>query len=152
MKRFLTATIIALCILPAMAATKCVKLDPTVPVSGTQTEYNQVPWTAFDDINGFMIHGLAGCVTSVMNSGSSGETTEPNLFDKYEGCRRAASEATTLCVCFTFAPYYSYYVYAGSFGDAETCESRCHWTCKNYMKDTTDEAVRFRTALYTPRQ
>ncbi len=137
MKRFLTATIIALCILPAMAATKCVKLDPAEAALGS-AGMDSMAYVVAILYDGSTMHLSASC----------SKTVGTNLFETQTTITVADDSITTYCWCRQLSPLISLFVYVGGYDTADECNYECPRTCANMMIDWSDNGTTFRTALY----
>ena len=118
---------------PAMAVTKCVKLNSSTTCSSTSGDNGQSNWSA--TCGGVSIQGVAFCGSQ--DGGSIGATTTAVTTG-------TTDDSNKYCWCKMVSPAVSRWVFNGAIASAGGCASICASTCAAIARYDAS----FRSALF----
>ena len=134
-KHLLIAGLICMATIPpAVAVTKCVKLNSSTTCSTSSGEYGQSNWSA--TCGGVSIQGVAFCGSQ--DGGSTGATTDAVTTS-------STSDNNKYCWCKMVSPAVSSWVFYGDRGSASNCARLCARICASYAASNAS----FRSALFS---
>lgn len=134
-KHLLIAGLICMATIPpAMAVTKCVKLNSSTTCSTYSGAYKQSNWSA--TCGGVSIQGVAFCGSQ--NGGSTGATTDAVTTS-------TTSDNNKYCWCKMVSPAVSRWVFDRAITSAGSCADNCAHLCAADARSIAS----FRSALFS---
>ena len=119
---------------PAMAVTKCVKLNSSTTCSSSSGAYRQSNWSA--TCGGVSIQGVAFCGSQ--DGGSAGATTDAVTTS-------STSDNNKYCWCKMVSPAVSRWVFNYASASAGSCAN----SCATYCASDARSSASFRSALFS---